>query len=219
MKLVAVTVGITLLGVQVLAAEPKRSEEQGPATINKSPVTPQTPEGARKIPPVEEPSSKPLPPGLATTSLSGKDVEFLMTAYENGRVLAWLGEIAASKAQSEQVRAVGKTLESTQPGENDQLRALAKKKSVKIEAAEPAVQQSKIAADLPQKPGAPLDRALAARLAAAARKAVSVYEQALNSEDREIREFAERMLPKAKEKLERVSGAAHSVPATGGPAL
>lgn len=219
MKLVAVTVGITLLGVQVLAAEPKRSEEQSPATINKTPVTPQTPEGARKIPPVEEPAVKPLPPGLATTSLSGKDVEFLMSAYENGRVLAWLGETAASKAQSEQVRAVGKALESTQSEENDQLRALAKKKSVKIEAAEPAVQQSKIAADLPQNPGTSLDRALAAHLAAAAWKVVSVYEQALKSEDREIREFAERMLPKAREKQERATRAARSVPATGVPAL
>lgn len=219
MKLVAVTVGITLLGAQVFAAEPKRSQGESSATFDKSATTPQTPEGTRKIPPVEEPSAEPLPPGVATTSLSGKDVEFLMTAYENGRLLAWIGETAARRAQNAHVRMMGMSLQRTVTEENEELLQLAKKHSVKIDPAKSPVQQSKMASELPKAEGPELDKAFTIDVLAAAQKAVAVYEQGVKSEDKEIRSFAERMLPKAKERLEHADTVSRTVPATGTPAL
>jgi predicted outer membrane protein len=211
MKIVAVTVGISQLGMHVLGAEQQQSGGENPAT------TPRTPEEVREIPPVEPPVA-PSTKKLATT-LSGKDVEFLMTAYEHGRLLAWLGDIAANRAENAHVRMMGMTLQRTLAGENEEVRNLATKKGVKVDPSNPPVQQRKAASELPKSAGHELDKVLTLDMLAVAKKALATYEQGLKSEDKEIRALAERMLPKAKERCEHADNVARSVPATGVPAL
>ncbi len=216
MKTAALTLGMTLLGLfssAVAQGVPKNSDA---AATDKTPVSPVTPGEVKEAPPVPPavaPSTKPLPPELITTSLSGKELEFLMTAFENGRVLAWLGETAKAKAQNEQLKALGGVLASTQAKENKVLRDLAKSKGLNVEAGAPPIQQAKIEEELGKGSSSKVDQLLSEDIVAAAKKAVSVYEQGVKAEDEELRKVAEQMLPLAKEKLQLVSKVAGNVPA------
>jgi len=148
-------------------------------------------------------------PKLITSEMSGKDLQFFTAAVEAGRVQAYLVELLTTKAESEQIKALGSALSSTQEQENKQITRLAGVKGWKV-STEPTAAQKSIGAALEKETGSHFDKAVMDKVAAASQQAVSAYEAAAQSTDTEIKIFAEQMLPLAQEKLrlvEKMTGA------------
>lgn len=207
MKTAALLSGITLLGLSAIGAGQETQKNSDAASTDKSSVSPATPGETKEapVPPVVAPSTKPLPSELITTSLDGKEVEFLMTAIENGLVLEWLSQTAKEKAQDERLKAVGIAIAGSQTKENKVIQDLAKSKGVSLRNDAPPVQQSKIEAELGKASGSALDKVLTEHIVAAAKKAVVVYEKGVQVKDEQIKNTAEEMLPLAKKNLQLVS--------------
>jgi predicted outer membrane protein len=144
------------------------------------------------------------PPKLISTTIGGRDLQFLMSAMENGRVQSWLGE-QSKRAESEQLRAIGDAIQSTQEEENRHLQELAAKNGVNMSGDGSSAMQRKLSQQLAPLKGPKFDKALIDRFVEATQNAVSAYETGLQSKDERIRHFAEQMLPVAKEKRQLVA--------------
>ena len=148
-------------------------------------------------------------PKLITSEMSGKDLQFFTTAVEAGRLQAYLVELLTTKAESEQIKALGSALSSTQEQENKQITRLAGLKGWTV-STEPTAAQKAIGATLQKETGSNFDKAVMDKVAAASQQAVIAYEAAAQSTDLDIRTFAGQMLPLAQEKLrlvEKMTGA------------
>lgn len=200
MKAAALMLGIALLSVQSSAVEPGRIARGDRAAV--SPGVERTAAGDVVQPAATARRQQLSPPDLITTSPEGEVVGFLMTALENGRVLAWLGGVAKSKAVREDVRAVGESLQVAVDRDNKLIVEIAKRKGLNVENNNKPIQLNVIASRLPQAPGPKFDRVLIECIVVACRNAVSVYENGVQSKDEEIRGLSERMLPQAKEHLQ-----------------
>lgn len=148
-------------------------------------------------------------PKLITSEMSGSDLQFFTNVAEAGRLQAYLVELLTTKAESEQIKALGSALASTQEQENKQITRLAGLKGWKV-STEPTPAQKALGAALDKETGSNFDKAVMDKVAAASQQAVSAYEAAAQSTDTDIKLFAEQMLPLAQEKLrlvEKMTGA------------
>jgi len=202
-RLLAFTLCLVLLATTASAAK-RKGRKPGTRTVpptSKMIVLPALP----AIPQVPE-----RPAGeLITTDIGGLDLQFFNSAIESGRLVAYFGDMAKTRAESGAIKDVGSALANTQADENKQLVRLAALKGVTL-SAEPPAQQEKLAAELAALAASNFDKACMDRIIAASKDSVSAYEGAVGSKDGDIKGFSEQMLPISKEKLrlaEKMTGA------------
>ena len=140
------------------------------------------------------------PASGAASELRDRDLQFLAAAMESGELQLYLGELAKAKAETDQVKAVGDVLASTQMEENKKLANLASLKGIPLLNTEPAGKTA-VASRLGKLNGPKFDKILMEEIIAVNEKAVATYEAALNSGDDDIKAFANEGLTLAKEKL------------------
>ena len=141
--------------------------------------------------------------------MSGKDLLFFTNVIHAGRQQAYLVDLLQTKAESEQIKALGSALASTQKEENEQLAKLAAKKGWEV-STKPTSAQKKVGAELAKHTGSEFDKAVLDKLATATKASVTAYEAAAQSTDADIKSFATQMLPLARQKLqftEKMTGA------------
>ena len=146
---------------------------------------------------------------LITTEIGGRDLRFFTTSIETGLSVVSLGELAKSRAESGAIKDVGSALANTQVEENKQLVRLAALKGVTLSTAAPAPLAA-LTEELSQLTGSNFDKACMDRIIAASKESVASYEGAVASNDSDIKNFSEQMLPISKEKLrlaEKMTGA------------
>ncbi len=185
---------------QFAAAEPAEADSN-PAKV---PV---------KTPAAAEPAD--LKPALISTELGGRDLLFLQTVAELGRMQSWLGEQAKNRAETDQVRAVGDALQATQVEEEKYLVQMAAKKGVHLDLAGAASPKA-LAEWLGKLKGPRFEKAVMERMVAIGQEAVGNYEAGVQSRDEDIKRYAEQMLPVAKDKLLLASRMAGSAPRNSG---
>ena len=151
------------------------------------------------------------PSKIISSELSGQDLEFLISAEQAGRLQNWLGE-QAEKAESDQIKAVGGALKSSQADEDKLLTQIATRKGVPYPADRPPLPQiKKLTEQFEKLKGPKFDKAVMDQILAVNQLEVSLYESAIHSSDSEIKKLAEEVLPLAKEKLqlaEKMTGTA-----------
>lgn len=157
---------------------------------------------------------------LISSEIGGTELKFLTSVSELGELQIWLGDKAAN-AESLELKAIGAALKSNQVEENKLLVRIAAKKGVTLHshASSPAG-SGKIDSELSKLKGAKYDKALIEYIVTLNQQSVGLYLDATRSSDPDIKEFAERMLPVAKDKLQlagKMSGA--SPRGTGTPAF
>lgn len=162
------------------------------------------------IPPVSDPTNaRKEPTKLITSEMSGRDLQFFKAAVDAGRLQAYLVELLKDKAVSDQIKALGGALAATQEQENKQIARLAEAKGWAV-SMEPTAKERAFGVKLQKEDSASFDKAIMDKVVASAQQAVSAYETAAQSEDKEIKEFGTQMLPLAQEKLkyaEKMTGA------------
>ena len=145
------------------------------------------------------------PAKLYNTTLGGKDLRVLTDAIEYGLAQVFLTELAGPHAQADRVKALAGLLSQTQREENSKLARLAETKDVNFTTRESAAKEgltqkfAKVADDR-------FDSAWIEEIVRLNLRAVANYSEATESADPDIKAFAEKALPLAKEKLGLVSG-------------
>lgn len=177
--------------------DPKPVAAATPKPATPMPATP-APTAAKPAAPAKPAAAAPAP--LITTEVGGRDLTFLTNAVEHGRVQLYLGDLAKTKATTEQVKAVGEVLFSTQEEENKKLTRLAAMKGITIVSADAAGKKG-LSEKLGPLTGAKFDKALMEEIIKVNQQAVSTYEAAAGTKDEDIKAFVDLGLPLAKEKL------------------
>ena len=160
------------------------------------------------LPPVPQVGEKPAGE-LITTEIGGRDLQFFSTAIESGLLVAYLGDLAKTRAESGAIKDVGSALANTQADENKQLVRLAALKGVTL-STEPPAQLPALTEELGKLTASNFDKACMDKIIATSKEAVTAYEGAIESKDADIKSFSEQMLPISKEKLrlaEKMTGA------------
>ena len=160
------------------------------------------------LPPIPQVGERPAGE-LITTSIGGRDLVFFSSAIESGLLVAYLGDLAKTRAESGAIKDVGSALAHTQADENKQLVRLAALKGVTLSTAAPA-QMPALTDELGKLTASAFDKACMDKIIATSRDAITAYESATESKDADIKSFSEQMLPIAKEKLrlaEKMTGA------------
>ena len=160
------------------------------------------------LPPVPQVGEKPAGE-LITTEIGGRDLQFFSTAIESGLLVAYLGDLAKTRAESGAIKDVGSALANTQADENKQLVRLAALKGVTL-STEPPAQLPALTEELGKLTASNFDKACMDKIIATSKEAVTAYEGAVESKDADIKSFSEQMLPISKEKLrlaEKMTGA------------
>ena len=160
------------------------------------------------LPPVPQVGEKPAGE-LITTDIGGRDLQFFSSAIESGLLVAYLGDLAKTRAESGAIKDVGSALANTQADENKQLVRLAALKGVTL-STEPPAQLPALTEELGKLTASNFDKACMDKIIATSKEAVTAYEGAVESKDADIKSFSEQMLPISKEKLrlaEKMTGA------------
>jgi putative membrane protein len=123
---------------------------------------------------------------------------FVSKAAQDGMTEVELGKLAASKAQSAEVKQFGQRMVKDHGKANSELEAIAKAKSLQVPKKLDAEHQSMVD-ELTGKSGAEFDSAYSHHMAAAHGKAVALFESASQLDDSELAAFAKKTLPTLKE--------------------
>ena len=144
---------------------------------------------------------------LYNTTLGGKDLRILTDAIEYGLAQVFLTELAGPHAQSDRVKALAGLLSQTQREENSKLARLAELKDVNFSGKQAAAMDGLIQRFSKLAPER-FDSAWLEEIVGLNLRAVANYTDATASADPDIKAFAEKALPLAKEKLALVKGGA-----------
>lgn len=182
--------------------EPKPPAPKPPQPKDPSPQPPEPKEPAPKPPASTDAEAAPEPKAapLITSDLGGRDLQFLSSAFEQGQIQLYLGELAKTRAGTEQVKAVGEVLSSTQAEENKKVARLAAMKGISLIPGESAGQKA-LETKLGKLTGPKLDKVLMEEIVNVNQQAVAVYQAASATKDEDIKAFVSQGLPLAKEKL------------------
>ena len=145
------------------------------------------------------------PAKLYNTTLGGKDLRLLTDAIEYGLAQVFLTELAGPHAQADRVKALAGLLSQTQREENSKLARLAESKDVNFTARESAAKEG-LAQKFAKLGEDRFDSAWLEEIVRLNLRAVANYSEATASADPDIKAFAEKALPLAKEKLSLVKG-------------
>jgi putative membrane protein len=133
-------------------------------------------------------------PPMFSSDLSGGDMQFLISATEQGQVQAELGELAATHAESADVKTFGLTLSKENAVQNEKIRLIAIKKGFALpENVSP--QKSPAAAKLEKLQGLKFDKAYMQEMLLQEQNYVTIFERATQSHDPDIQSYASAALP------------------------
>jgi predicted outer membrane protein len=149
-----------------------------------------------KMTPAAEPG-KEAPKGIIQSELGGREMQFLQTANHTGSEQLALAELARTKSNSEQIKAVAETLATAQVTESKEIARLAAAKHLTLDGGSAKVLTEEMAA----LSGGKFEKAWVERLISINEAGVAAYEIGAKSDDPDIRSFAEKMLPVAQARL------------------
>lgn len=152
--------------------------------------------------------------GAATstmTSLSKGDQDFLAKAGEGGVAEVTLGQLAASKAASDDVKAFGNQMVTDHGKANDELKALAAQKSFGLPTG-PGKEGEEASNKLSSKSGKDFDKAYMDDMVKDHEKDIKEFEKASkDAKDPDIKAWAAKTLPTLKHHLEMAKAAQKKV--------
>lgn len=139
-------------------------------------------------------------PGLISSDLGGVDLQFLVSATEQGRVQAELGELAVTHAQSPDVITFGRALAKENAVQSEQIKLLAINKGLNLpEKLNPP--KNATAAKLDKLKGLKFDKAYVQEMLLQMQKCEAIFEGGTQSHDPDIKGFATSTLPVIKQHL------------------
>lgn len=148
------------------------------------------------------------PSKIISSEMSGRDLEFFTKAVDAGREQAYFVEMLKKSASSDQIKKLADALTATQNEENMHIAKLASQKGWTV-SLEPTPSLKKAGAEIAKLSGSNLDQAAMDKVVTASGKAMATYQEAAQSEDPQIKNFALQMLPLAEEKrhlVEKMTG-------------
>ncbi|MEO6183515.1 MAG: DUF4142 domain-containing protein [Verrucomicrobiota bacterium] len=202
-KIITVIVagGLTL-GVSTLFAKQQEPNPTSPDTIQNSQINPnqnqQSPPSApgNSAPSINEPAG-------AVTAVFDKE-KFIKETAHYGMTEVSLGQIGIQKAQDPAVKEFAQKLVTDHSKLNDQLKELASKKGITL-STEVDPRHQKMIDHLSGLSGAEFDKAFAMHMAKGHKKDIAMFKKAAaNTEDAEIRDFANNAMPTLQEHLKTV---------------
>src|SRR5262245_21731396 len=147
----------------------------------------------------------PKPPATEShfTSSGSEDIEFILDAAKGGMAEVELGKLAATRAQSDEVKKFAQRMVDDHSKANEQLKQIADSKSIKlpteIEAKDKALMQR-----LEKLNGAAFDRSYMNAMVNDHVKDVSEFKREANAgRDPQVKSFAESTLPTLQEHLQQ----------------
>jgi len=146
---------------------------------------------------------------LISSEMSGRDLEFFSRAVEAGRRQAFFVDLLKKSASSDQIKKLAEALTAAQGEENMHIAKLAAQKGWSV-SLEPTAEDKKAADEIVKLSGSNLDKAAMDKVVAASGEALKAYQDAAQSSDPQIKNFAAQMLPLAEEKghlVEKMTGA------------
>lgn len=144
-------------------------------------------------------------PGTALMAADKDKVDpkdFVEEASAKGLAEIETGQLALQKSQSPEVREFAQSMIEDHKKANQELAALAQKKNLKIAKDAELMNQAK-ALVLKQRDGESFDEAYANNQVAAHKQTLSLLQKAANSDDAEIKAFAQKTLPKLQHHLQK----------------
>lgn len=139
-----------------------------------------------------------------TATVTSPDNSFLMEASQGGMAEVELGKLAASKAQSPEVKKFGEKMVSDHTKANNELKALAAKKGVVLPAELSSSQKSELE-KLKGLSGADFDKEYVELMVDDHEEDVDAFQsQADGAKDADIKAFAAKTLPTLKSHLEMI---------------
>jgi putative membrane protein len=138
----------------------------------------------------------------ANTSQASPDSRgFLRVAGQDGRAEVALAELAATKAQSPDVKAYAERLHRDHEKANTELDTLAQQMNVTV--SDPSSAQQDVERRLEGLSGAAFDRAYIQQMVRDHEKAITAFTAASKGADSQVKDFAARTLPTLKDHLSR----------------
>ncbi|MGI8641011.1 MAG: DUF4142 domain-containing protein [Pyrinomonadaceae bacterium] len=142
----------------------------------------------------------------SSKDVSSADKEFMTKAAQGGMVEVKLGELAASKGQSVDVKAFGQKMVADHGKANDELKALAAGKGVTLPT-DVNSEQKEMYDKLSKLSGAAFDKEYVAEMVKDHEKDVAEFQkQADSGTDSDVKAFATKTLPTLKSHLEMIKG-------------
>jgi putative membrane protein len=145
--------------------------------------------------------------------LDRHDANFIKDAAKDGEAEVQLGQMAAQKAQNQEVKQLAQHLQQDHSKANQELTQLAQSKGVTLPT-EPPRKEERAENRLQDKTGADFDKAFAEHVIKDHEKDIRTFEKALqNTKDTDVKAFIEKTLPSLRQHLQmaRTAGAAVGV--------
>lgn len=153
-------------------------------------------------------------PPLISSDLSGGDMQFLISASEQGNVQAALGELAVTHAQSADVKAFGQALAKENAVQSEQIKLIAINKGLALpENLSP--KKNPTTGKLEKLKGLKFDKAYVEEMLLQLQNYAAIFDKATQSRDPDIKSFATGALPTIKEHLAFLSHTTGNAPASG----
>jgi putative membrane protein len=150
-------------------------------------------------------------PALITSDLSGGDLQFLVSASEQGRVQAELGELAVTHAESSDVKTFGQALAKENAVQSEQIKLLAINKGLTLpENLNP--EKNPAARKLEKLKGLKFDKAYVEEMLVQLQNDDAIFERGTQSRDPDIKAFAASVAAVIKQHLAFLSHAAGNAP-------
>jgi putative membrane protein len=140
----------------------------------------------------------------ADPTVSPADKMFVMKAAQGGMTEVALGKLASEKAGSADVKAFGAMMVTDHTAANDELKAIATKKGLKVPK-ELNKKHAKVADELSKLSGAVFDKAYVPAMVKGHTETIALFEnEAKTGQDADLKAFAEKTLPTIKMHLEKI---------------
>jgi putative membrane protein len=139
-------------------------------------------------------------PPIFSSDLSGGDMQFLVSASQQGQLQAVLGALAGSHAESADVKAFGITLAKENAVQNEQIKLMAIRKHFTLPE-NPEAEKNPSAVKLQKLQGLKFDKAFILEMLTQEQNYADIFERATLSQDPDIKAFAAATLPVIKQHL------------------
>jgi len=156
----------------------------------------------------------------AKTQLSSADAQFIQDEAAAGTALVEAAKLGGTKAQHKEVKAFARMLAADHTKSNTELAVLAARKGISLPT-KPAAKHQDIQEKLDQASGADFDKEFLSMISSSHKKCVKNFKEASeDSEDRDVKAWAAKMLPKLQahlDKAEKLRSGSNANEATGSP--
>jgi putative membrane protein len=192
--------GALAFGVAHAQSQSSPGPERAPPPLQREPGTqPPAPSGSGSA------SSSSRQHGYSeghATATTADPAAFVKKAAQDGMTEVALGKVAESMAKDASVREFGQEMVKDHSKANNELAALAKRKGFEVPTALDSEHQA-IVQKLKSKSGADFDHAYSKQMMEDHEKAVTLFEGAAKSSDRDLAAFAQKTLPTLEEHKEK----------------